>query len=1074
MKYKIGLDIGITSVGWAVILLDEMNEPYKIDRLGVRIFDAAENPKTGASLAAPRREARSARRRLRRHKHRIARLKNLLVDYHVLSANEMGSLYLDTRFQKDIYSIRVESLDRLLDATEWARLLIHLTQRRGFQSNRKSEENTKETGALTDAVAANKKSMDINRYRTVGEMLVNDPRFAEHKRNKSENYLSTVSRTDIRNEVNMIFDAQKSYGNQFASDEIRGKAIDIIFSQRPFDVGPGKGSPYYGDQIYKMIGKCTFEPEELRAARATYTFEYFQLLQKVNHMTILHNANKRPFNESERLKVIELAFSTKDLKYRQIRKHLSLAEDCFFSDLNYGQKSTEEAEKSSFGTMQAYHKIRLALDKVTKNRIHTYSKEMLNTVGRVLSTYKSDEKIRTELAENGIPQEDIEAILSVESFSKFGNLSIKAMEKITPYLEEGMSYDKACVCAGYDPLAQHGEKQFTLSSEILKALNIPNPVVVRAISQTRKVINAIIREYGQSPAYVGIELARELSKNCMERRQDEKRMNDNQALNTAAKQTISSLYGKVNVTGMDIVKYKLFQEQDGICPYSMKPLEAEKLFDVGYCDIDHIVPYSISFDDGYKNKVLVRSEENRQKGNRLPMEYLNEKGKADEFTVWVTANIKDRQKSSRLLKASLTENDIAGFKERNLNDTKYIAKQMYSILNNYLIFDTKGDEERKKRVTAVNGAVTAYMRKRWGIAKIRQDGDLHHAVDAAVVACITDGTIQKVTQYEKRRYNPKNETDWNAKFPLPYPEFRTELDARLFDDPVSVLEKLKLPNYTAQEIQQLKPVFVSRMANKKVTGAAHEETIKSPRLINENCALKKIALTDLKLKDGEIENYYCPQDDTLLYSALKEQLIRFGGVAQKAFVAPFYKPTSDGKQGNIVKKVKIFETQTLSVPVHGGKGIAKNDGMIRIDVFRVPNEGYYFVPIYTADVKKKTLPNNAVVQAKPYTEWREMSDEHFLFSLTKNDLIRITAKKEQSFSVINKDSTLPKTMNANSFLAYYIKAGISTASVRVITHDNAYVINSLGLKTLVSLEKYMVDPLGNYHKITKEQRQYFN
>ena len=726
--------------------------------------------------------------------------------------------------------------------------------------------------------------------------------------------------------------------------------------------------------------------------------------------------------------------------------------------------------------MQAYHKIRLALDKVSKDRIQTYSKEMLNTVGRVLSTYKSDEQIRTKLIEGGIPQKDIEFILSMESFSKFGNLSIKAMEKITPYLEEGMTYDKACVCAGYDFRAQIGEKMFTLDSEILQALEIPNPVVIRAISQTRKVLNAIIREYGQSPAFIGIELARELSKNKMERDMLTKKMKENENRNEHIKDTIRSVYEKPNITitGMDIVKYKLFQEQDGICPYSMKPLDAEKLFDIGYSDIDHIVPYSVSFDDGYKNKVLVRSEENRQKGNRLPIEYLKEQGRADNFIVWVNANIKDREKRSRLLKESLREDDIAGFKERNLNDTKYIARQMYRILSNHLIFDTSDSEDRKKRVTAVNGAVTAYMRKRWGIAKIRQDGDLHHALDAAVVACITDGTIQKVTQYEKRRYNPKNEADWNARFPLPYPEFRTELDARLFDDPVSVLEKLNLPNYTQQEIQQLKPVFVSRMTNKKITGAAHEETIKSPRLINENCALKKITLTDLKLKDGEIENYYRPKDDMLLYNALKEQLIRFDGDAKKAFAEPFYKPTSDGRQGNPVKKVKIFETRTLTVPVNGGKGIADNGGMIRIDVFHVPNEGYYFVPIYTADAKKESLPNKAVVQAKPYTEWKEMSDEYFLFSLTKNDLIRITAKKEQSFSVINKDSTLPKTMNANSFLSYYIKAGIATATITVITHDNTYTVKSLGLKTLVSLEKYTVDPLGNYHKITKEKRQYFH
>ena len=60
--YGIGLDIGIASVGWAVVALNENAEPYGLIRCGSRIFDKAEQPKTGDSLAAPRREARSARR----------------------------------------------------------------------------------------------------------------------------------------------------------------------------------------------------------------------------------------------------------------------------------------------------------------------------------------------------------------------------------------------------------------------------------------------------------------------------------------------------------------------------------------------------------------------------------------------------------------------------------------------------------------------------------------------------------------------------------------------------------------------------------------------------------------------------------------------------------------------------------------------------------------------------------------------------------------------------------------------------------------------------------------------------
>lgn len=53
--YALGLDIGIGSVGWAVLRNQPNGEPDRIQDLGVRIFDKAEQPKTGASLAAPRR-----------------------------------------------------------------------------------------------------------------------------------------------------------------------------------------------------------------------------------------------------------------------------------------------------------------------------------------------------------------------------------------------------------------------------------------------------------------------------------------------------------------------------------------------------------------------------------------------------------------------------------------------------------------------------------------------------------------------------------------------------------------------------------------------------------------------------------------------------------------------------------------------------------------------------------------------------------------------------------------------------------------------------------------------------------
>ena len=50
-NYRIGLDIGIASVGWAVLQNNSQDEPVRIVDLGVRIFDKAEIPKTGESLA---------------------------------------------------------------------------------------------------------------------------------------------------------------------------------------------------------------------------------------------------------------------------------------------------------------------------------------------------------------------------------------------------------------------------------------------------------------------------------------------------------------------------------------------------------------------------------------------------------------------------------------------------------------------------------------------------------------------------------------------------------------------------------------------------------------------------------------------------------------------------------------------------------------------------------------------------------------------------------------------------------------------------------------------------------------
>lgn len=68
-------DIGIGSIGWCVC---EQDSDYRLIDGGVRIFNSPENPKTGESLATPRRIARSKRRQINRRKVRINAIKELL------------------------------------------------------------------------------------------------------------------------------------------------------------------------------------------------------------------------------------------------------------------------------------------------------------------------------------------------------------------------------------------------------------------------------------------------------------------------------------------------------------------------------------------------------------------------------------------------------------------------------------------------------------------------------------------------------------------------------------------------------------------------------------------------------------------------------------------------------------------------------------------------------------------------------------------------------------------------------------------------------------------------------------
>jgi len=1059
MALVFGLDIGIASVGWAAI---DASQEIPLLGLGSRIFVSAEVPKTGESLAKPRREARGMRRRIRRRAHRMARIRRLF--YRVGLINDVVPEVLADSTADDLtpWLLRADGLERKLNQRDWARTLLHIAKHRGFKSNRKSEvsDEKSEGGKLLKGVTGNAKLLIDKGYRTVGEMVWKDVKFADHKRNKGGDYSHTVARDDLLQEIQSLFEAQRNLGNSHTSKDFEAEYTKIFASQRPVDDG----------EIAEMVGDCTFEVGEKRAAKATYSAERFVLLSRLNNLMLI-DAGERRVLDTEQRKIIEtMAYKSAKVKYSQIRKALELPESIRFNLVQYKSGEIDKAEDTTFAELKAYHHMRLAITKACGELVWgnlTNQPDKLDAIATALTWYKSDDKIREILAPEQLEPTLLDAVLGL-SFDKAVALSLKALRNINPFLAQGLRYDEAALAAGYDHSAPT-EAQPQQFLPYIPTDEVRNPVVLRALTQARKVINAMIRRFG-SPTQINIELSRELSQPYSERKDIEGKQKEFQAEKERTVKQFNDTFGR-DPRGDEFTKFRLWREYN-YCAYCGVYLEPARLLEEGYAEIDHILPYSRSMDDSLNNKVLCTSKANRDKGNKTPYEYLNGASQSQlwhEYKVRIETHKAFRQaKRNRLLRVDFEEKAEQEFRERNLNDTRYIARYLQEFVKTYLQF---APSENKIKVQTRNGAVTSFLRAHWGLLKVRADGDLHHALDAAIVACTTQGFVKKVSDYSRKKElwfsdlkssdkklgdNSRNleiidtqtgeitATNYQKKdgrdFPLPWENFRVDVKDALLD------------------------VFVSRAPTRKATGGVHDEKIRSTKkLMSDFITSSKMNLADFKIDSKKYKTTEAliklldgiPEKETRnanLYQALKKR-IETGG--KEPFAKPFYLGKNGEESdafGRLIKGVKLERTTKTGVLVRGG--LADNGEMLRVDVFTKAGK-FYLVPIYLADRVSGVLPNKAIKQAALEQDWPVMDGSYqFAFSLCNNDLILIADKKGEA-----------------SFIRGYFKgAHRGTGNINIEGHDRSWKKEGVGVQNIGTFKKLQVDVLGNVYEVKKEPR----
>lgn len=1120
MKYSLGLDIGTSSVGWAVLDL----EKERIHDLGVRIFERPEDPQNGDSLAKPRRDARSARRRLKRRRQRLNNLKKFFVDQNILTKDQVEEvLDPESDYNKlDVYALRSKAITEELSPEELLKVLYQIAKRRGFKSNRKVvEESDKEDGRVTSALKTNEKFLTENGYATVGDALNHDEKFAPHKRNKRDDYTNSFARNDFLRELEAVIRAQRSYALKDVSEQAINELVygvndgqvtnvNAIMYQRPFMTK---------ELIEKMVGECTFEKGEKRASKASYSFEVFRLASDLSHLVFIpRNASKRQAKRenleiklsSEQIrKVIDAAKNQKGLTYKKVRGIAGVSDDYVPKDVRGKKKDGDEfGEGNTFGGLKAYSDIRSALKDLPEDWAKIDNETMINQVAYILTTQKADQGIRTELNQLPLSDKAKEAIIRIKptNFKAFGHLSIKALQKITENLLEGMTYDKACEAAGYD------FKKQSVSLE-----QITNPVVKRAITQTLKVVRAIERKYGK-PYFIKVETARDLAKNFKDRKAIENENKENQARNQSIVQTLNE-NNIVTPTGQQIIKVKLYREQNGVCLYSGKPIDFETMLrDDNAYQIDHIVPFSRSNNDGMTNKVLVLTEENQKKSNKTPFEYFGADDQrwkeyaARVEAIYKTRDVKTADKATNVV--NYKYNGYAMRKKQNLllqvykndswnvralNDTRYITRFIQNYLSQMVDF---AEGEEKQRVVAPNGTTTAYLRKRWGLAKDRTDDVLHHAKDAAVVAAIDMRIVyqanlfskeQEMEQYlanantiDKKRqillqstdkdtgeitdedaflkaqkdlaeaeyFKLRSDEETKNRFPQPWPDFGKEVMKRTLNTDIATLqnELRGLDNYDDEFRLSVKPIFVSRMPRRKATARAHKDTIRSPKTKDGDQRTVRMPLSKVKRKD--VENSVLKESDQWLYDKLLERLDDYDDNPEKAFAEPIYKNDKkydkNGKQLSPVSTIKVYSTQPSGFFINKGKAFVNNGSMVRLDVYRRPNKKgkieHFFVPVYAHQVgKNKPAPTKILPAPKGFTD----VDETFtkVCSLYPNDYVRCY-------------------FNNRVEEGYYVMYGIAVGQMVLLKHSapGKSETKSISPRSATKIERLDINVLGDNYK----------
>lgn len=791
LKYRLGLDLGTNSIGWCMLRLNTTNEPVAVVKAGVRIFhDGRTNDKV--PLAVERRNARSARRNLDR---KISRRKHLLISlvkYGLLPENESERKALSIL---NPYELRNRAVNEQIELYKLGRILMHLSKRRGFKSNRKVDK-ADDSGKIKPAIERLKNKMKEQGKKTVGEyfyLLLEKGKSVRARLGKidgKEGYEIYLDRALMEEEYNIIMTEQQKYYKELTDDVIK-ELFHIIFYQRPLKK--------------QVIGKCSLTGEDIELHKAHVLAQNFILLQKINDLRVydesLYEYRELTPNEKAVLKA-ELQ-NKKELTYNKVRNILKK----IFSNVTYGQFSHEAIDDKISGNKT--NAIMSHKDILGDKWDNFSDDEKFNIIDMLFSDESNDE-VKEKYRNNfNLTDEEINNILDKAIYKldtgylRYGKKAVVRLNEIMD--KENIGLFNAIIHSGFsiqennevsEYLEYYGKilQNSVVDPQINNPKNdeekygkISNPTVHIALNQLRKLVNELIELYGK-PEQIVIELARDLKNGKAAKLKHIKQNKENQKINDKIKKMLEEFKIKNDKTARDKVKlwFELGDDENiRRCVYTGEIISLAELFSDNV-QIEHIVPYSRSLDDSFNNKTLSMKSANYYKGNKTPYEafYKNKDGfNYDE--ILERAQVFNKSKFDRFTKDAMNiyNKDGGDFIASQLSDTQYISRMASEYLKSLY------PKNKHSSIWTIPGQLTTMIRGRLGLNDILSDNNeknrndhRHHAVDAFVVAITTRSFLQKISSaandmeelYNMNKYaNRKRILD---KMPEPFTNYRKSLE----------------------------------------------------------------------------------------------------------------------------------------------------------------------------------------------------------------------------------------------------------------------------------------------------------